>query len=105
MLARIVVDALNMHPLPIVWHVNGGPRFVGKLTLTDRDIQLDGTAPAPGRPRELALVQRAHVRDAAVLPGGEQPTMTIRTENTTYAIELLSGGRGAAIMLVDALSA
>jgi hypothetical protein len=93
-----------MHPLPIVWQVNGGQRFLGKLTLTERDLQLEGTAPQPGRPRELALVQRAHVRQVALLPGGERPTMSIATGNTTYAIELLSGGRGAAIMLVEALS-
>ena len=92
------------HPLPIVWRVNGGPRLLGKLTLTQRELQLDGTAPEPGRPREVALVQRVHVRDAALLPGGERPTMTIATDNSIYEIELLAGGRGAAIMLIDELA-
>lgn len=49
------------------------------------------------------VVQRVHVQHASVERSGEWPSVKIITSHTSYVVEILFGGRGAALKLVDDL--
>lgn len=91
-------------PFPIAWEGEDSTRFVGKLTLRPDEFELDGTATEESRPRRVIIVQRAHVKSALVDRSEEWPAVRITTRHTVYRVEILSGGRGAAMRLVEDLS-
>lgn len=90
-------------PFPIAWEAEDSQRFVGKLTLRQHEIELNGTTTAPSRPRRVVIVQLSHVDDAQLEQVEEWPTVKITTSHTVYEVEILSGGRGAAMTLVAKL--
>ncbi len=89
---------------PIAWEAEDAQRFVGKLTLGPEQLELNGTAPEPSRPRRVVIIQRNHVQSAQVERRQEWPSVTITTKHTVYQVEILAGGRGAALSLVNDLS-
>ena len=91
-------------PYPIAWEAEDSERFVGRLTLRPDEFELDGTATTLSRPRRVVIVQRAHVTDATVEQVDEWPAVRIVTRHTVYLVEILAGGRGAALKLVGDLS-
>ncbi len=91
-------------PFPIAWEAEDTLRFVGKLTLRPDEFELNGTATEPSRPRRVVIIQRVHVKSALVERTEEWPSVRITTKHTVYRVEILSGGRGAAMRLVEDLS-
>ena len=50
------------------------------------------------------VVSRALIRRAVIRQCGEWPTVEVATDDAEYQIEILTGGRGVALALIDALA-
>lgn len=88
----------------IAWG-NGDPtRYIGRLTLLPEHLELDGTTTTPDRKHGRADIRRDEVRSAVIVRSGELPAVRLSTAHGDYSIEFLTGGRGAALALVNELS-
>jgi hypothetical protein len=88
----------------IAWKDSAGVRRVGRLVLSQTEVTLDGTETAPPRRRARVQTDRADVTAANVLRDGELPAVQIVTAAGILVVELVTGGRGAALALAHELS-
>jgi hypothetical protein len=88
----------------IAWTDEAGVRRVGRLVLSTTEVVLDGTETAPPRRRAQVHADRAGILSANVLRNGELPAVELVTPEETFRIELVTGGRGAALALAHELS-
>jgi hypothetical protein len=89
----------------IAWHDPAGFRVVGRLVLSPESVTLEGTETAQPRRSALMRADRSSMRTARVVRNGELPAVQIETPSGPLVVELVTGGRGAALALVDELSA
>jgi hypothetical protein len=88
----------------IAWHDPAGIRMVGRLVLGPDRVTLEGTETAPPRRSALVSADRRSMSAARVVRNGELPAVQIETAHGPLVVELVTGGRGAALALVDELS-
>ena len=88
----------------IAWTDAAGVRRVGRLTLGLREVVLDGTETAPPRRRAQVHADRDGILSAAVVRHGDLPAVDIVTSDETFRVELVTGGRGAALALAHELA-
>jgi hypothetical protein len=93
-----------MAQFPIAWEVDDALRFVGKLTLRPDEFELNGTTTTTPRQHCVTVVLRESIQSAVIEQLGEWPTVEVSTGDAVYRIEILTGGRGAALVLVEALA-
>ena len=89
----------------IAWHDPTGIRVVGRLVLSPEGVTLEGTETAPPRRTALVHADRTSFGAARVVRHGELPAVQIDTADGPLVVELVTGGRGAALALVDELTA
>lgn len=89
----------------IAWRDSAGVRRVGRLVLNGHGVILEGTETAAPRREATVYSDLDSVSAATVVRQGELPAVRIETAEGPLIVELVIGGRGAALALVDELSA
>jgi hypothetical protein len=89
----------------IAWTDAAGVRRVGRLVLGMDEVVLDGTETSAPRRRAQVRADRAAILSANVLRSGDLPAVEIVTPEETFRVELVAGGRGAALALAHELAA
>jgi hypothetical protein len=88
----------------IAWTDTAGVRRVGRLVISLNELVLDGTETSPPRRRAQVHADRAGILSANVLRNGDLPAVEIVTPEETFRVELVTGGRGAALALAHELA-
>ncbi len=89
----------------IAWSDSTGIRRVGRLVVNGRGVTLEGTETTAPRRHATVYSDLDSVTGASVVRNGELPAVRIETAEGPLVVELVTGGRGAALALVDELSA
>jgi hypothetical protein len=89
----------------VVWTRSSAPdRFVGKLTLEDDDVILEGTTTTPERRRGCVRIPRSQIDGASTERVGRETAIRLIAADSVYLVQPLTGGRGSALSLVAQLA-
>jgi hypothetical protein len=91
-------------PIAVVWTGDGADRFVGKLSLSEDEVILDGTTTTPERRHDRVQLSRTHIHRATAERLDGATVIRIVAAEGMYLVEPVSGGRGSALSLANQLA-
>lgn len=83
----------------IVWQDADDERFVGRIGVTGRELIMDGTATTPTREHRQIRMRQSDIAGVTVERVADGAGVRIEATSGVYLVELLAGGRGAALAL------